>query len=67
MTVDELTLTEIEKDNVGWLDRVNFDMEIILKKENSNKNLLSKLTAVNYVINKQYITVRSRVNRWTSI
>ena len=39
MTVDELILVEIEKDKVGWIDRVNIHMEMILKKENRNKNL----------------------------
>ena len=39
MAVDELILVEIEKHKVGWLDRVNFHMEMLLKKANRNKNL----------------------------
>ena len=37
ITVDELNLVEIEKDKVGWLDRVNFHLEILIKKVNREK------------------------------
>ena len=51
MTVDELIVVEIEKDKVGWLDRVNFHMEMLLKKGNRNKNLQRHMSMYYYTRN----------------